>query len=321
MKSQTPQPIQIQPFPDMDEDETNLLDLMLVLVKHKIMIIGLVLLTGLAALIYSLKLTNIYRSEATIALRSEGKNSTNPLAGLGGIGGIMAGQLLLGGGGTLEKLEVVLQSRNLTSRVINKYNLMPLIFSEVWDADKKKWNTDSPPTLQDGWNIMKGMLKVKSDSRTNTIKVGVEHEGPETAKKFVEYYLTELSETLREEVLHDSAENMHFFREQLSKTSDTLLKEKIYTMLVKEIERDTFARAQKYYSFVVLDPPIVPDSDKRVKPKRSIICLLSVTLAFFIAIFLAFLTEFFQHIRLEDQDRYQKIVQGIKIWNNHKQQI
>lgn len=319
MKSQNLQPMQIQPFPDMDEDETNLLDLMLVLIKHKMMIIGIVFLTGLAALIYSLKLTNIYRSEATITLRSEGKNSGNPLAGLGGIGGIMAGQLLMGGGGTLEKLDVVLQSRNLTTRVINKHNLMPVIFSEDWDRDKKIWNTDTPPTIQDGWNIMKGMLKVKSDSTNNTIKVGIEHENPVTAKKFVEYYLTELSETLREEVLHDSAENMHFFKAQLNETSDSLMKEKIYSMLAKEIERDTFARAQKYYSFMVLDPPIVPDMDKEVKPKRSIICILSVTLAFFTAIFLAFLTEFYQRIRVEDQDRYQKIVQGIKVWKNNKQ--
>jgi len=319
MKSQTPRPIQIQPYPDMDEEETNLLDLMLVLVKHKMMIIGLVLLTGLAALIYSLKLTNIYRSEATITLRSEGKSSNNPLAGLGGIGGMMAGQLLLGGGGTLEKLEVVLQSRSLTTRVINKYKLMPLIFAEVWDEDKKKWDTHTPPTIQDGWNIVKGMLKVKSDSRTNTIKVGIEHKKPETAKRFVEYYLNELSETMREEVLHDSAENMHFFKAQLNETNDTLMKEKIYSMLAKEIERDTFARAQKYYSFMVLDPPIVPDIDKKVKPKRSIICILSVTLAFFIAIFLAFLAEFYQRIKVEDQDRYQKIVQGIKIWKNNKE--
>lgn len=319
MKSQNLQPMQIQAFPDMDEDETNLLDLMLVLIKHKMMIIGIVFLTGLAALIYSLKLTNIYRSEATITLRSEGKNSSNPLAGLGGIGGIMAGQLLLGGGGTLEKLGVILQSRNLTTRVINNHNLMPVIFSEDWDADKKMWNTDTPPTIQDGWNIMKGMLKAKSDSTTNTIKIGIEHETPVTAKKFVEYYLTELSETLREEVLHDSAENMHFFKAQLNETNDTLMKEKIYSMLAKEIERDTFARAQKYYSFMVLDPPIVPDMDKKVKPKRSIICILSVTLAFFIAIFLAFLAEFYQRIKVEDQERYQKIVQGIKIWENNKE--
>jgi len=34
---------------------------------------------------------------------------------------------------------------------------------------------------------MKGMLKVKSDSTNNTIKVGIEHKDPVTAKKFVEY--------------------------------------------------------------------------------------------------------------------------------------
>jgi hypothetical protein len=44
---------------------------------------------------------------------------------------------------------------------------------------------------------------------------------------------------------------------------------KISELLAKEIEKETFARAQKYYSFIVLDPPIAPDIDKKVKPKRA----------------------------------------------------
>ena len=65
-------------------------------------------------------------------------------------------------------------------------------------------------------------------------------------------------------MLKDAAENMRFFRKQLEKTIDSLLEEKIYSMLAKEIEKETFARAQKYYSFFVLDPPIVPDPDKQM---------------------------------------------------------
>ena len=55
----------------------------------------------------------------------------------------------------------------------------------------------------------------------------------------------------------------------------------------EEIEKETFARAQKYYSFIVLDPPVAADIDKKVKPKRALICTLSVTVAGFLAIFLA----------------------------------
>jgi uncharacterized protein involved in exopolysaccharide biosynthesis len=295
----------------VEEDEIKLLDLLIVLAKHKMLIIGMVLFCGLAAVVISLFMSNVYRSEATLVARTQEETSFNPLTALGGLGGAMAEGLGLGGGGSLEKLEVVLKSRNLTNRVIKKYNLMPVIFPRDWDEKKKKWTTDDPPTLQDGWKEMQDRLTVRVDIKKNTLKVGFDHEDPKTAKKVVDHYLTELSEILREEVLKDAAENKRFFRKQLEKTIDSLLEEKIYSMLAKEIEKETFARAQKYYSFLVLDPPIVTDPDKQIRPKRALICILAVIVAFFLAVFLAFMKEYVHHLKTEDQERYRKVVQGM----------
>jgi uncharacterized protein involved in exopolysaccharide biosynthesis len=159
---------------------------------------------------------------------------------------------------------------------------------------------------------------VGTDIKKGTIKVGFDHKDPKTAKKIAEYYLTELSEILRQEVIRDAAENRRFFEKQLETTSDALLREKIYSMLAREIEKDTFARAQKYYSFTVLDLPIVPDLDKKIKPKRSLICILSVTVAFFLAIFLAFFMEYVHRIKTEDQERYREMVKGLKFWKSSR---
>jgi len=298
--------------PYAEEDEINLLDLLMVLVKHKLLIIGMVLFSGVAAVVISLLMTNIYRSEATLVARTQEEASFNPLTALGGLGGAMAEGLGLGGGGSLEKLEVVLKSRNLTNRVIKKHKLMPVIFSDDWNEKKKKWDTDEPPTLQDGWEEMQDRLTVRVDIKKNTITAGFDHEDPKTAKKVVDYYLTELSEILREEVLKDAAENMRFFRKQLENTIDSLLEEKIYSMLAKEIEKETFAKAQKYYSFLVLDPPIVLDPDKQIRPKRALICILSVIVGFFLAVFLAFINEYAHRLKTEDQERYQEMVQGMR---------
>ena len=297
--------------PYVQEDEINLLDLLMVLVKHKFLIIGMVFFSGAAAVVISLLMSNIYRSEATLVARIREEASFNPLTALGGLGGAMAEGLGLGGSGSLEKLDVVLNSRNLTNRVIKKHKLMPVIFSHDWNEKKKKWDTDEPPTLQDGWEEMQDRLTVRVDIKKNTITVGFDHENPKTAGKVVDYYLTELSEILREEVLKDAAENMRFFRKQLEKTMDSLLEEKIYSMLAKEIEKETFARAQKYYSFLVLDPPIVPDPDKQIRPKRALICILSVIVAFFLAVFLAFIKEYAHRLKTNDQERYQDLVHGM----------
>ena len=302
--------------PTAEEDEINLLDLFLVLLRHKFLILFLVIVAGAGAVFYSLSLENIYRSDATLTPREEEKSGPS-IPSLGGLGGMMAGQLGLGGGGSLEKLEVVLNSRELTLKIINKYDLMPIIFQEQWDEEKGTWNAEveEPPTLQDGMKAVKdGMLKVSSAPEKGTLTVGIEHKNPEIAKKWVEYYVKELSGTLRAEVLHDANENKRFFREQLDRTSDALLKEKIYNMLAKEIEKETFASAQKYYSFQVIDRPIVPDPDKKVAPKRSIICILSVFVAFFFAVFLSFFLEFIRRIKTDDPERYRQIKDGLKPW-------
>ncbi len=302
--------------PVTEEDEINLLDLFLVLLRHKFLIGFLVVAAGVGAVFYSLSLENIYRSEATLTPREEEKSGPS-IPSLGGLGGMVAGQLGIGGGGSLEKLEVVLSSRELTLKIIQKYDLMPKIFQDQWDEKKKAWlpEVEEPPSLQDGMKAIKdGMLKVSTDPEKGTLTVGIEHKDPALAKQWVDYYVKELSETLRAEVLHDANENKRFFTEQLDRTSDALLKEKIYNLMAKEIEKETFAKAQKYYSFQVIDPPIVSDLDKKVAPKRSIICILSVFVAFFFAVFLSFFLEFIRRIRTDDPERYRQIKNGLKPW-------
>ena len=289
------------PYPYEPEDEINLLDYFIVLWKHKWLIIGMVFLTGLAAVFFSLRMTNIYRSEATIIPRQEEKSATPPsiaiLRGLGGMAEELAG---LGSGGSLDKFEVVLKSRYLSQRIVDKYKLMPRLFEEDWDSEKKAWLINPAPTFQDGYNALMGMLSISRDRKSEVMTIKFDHKDPQFAKKMADHYLIELSETLREETLKDAKENQRFLRRQLEQTPDTLMKEKISAMLAREIEKEIFARAQTYYSFQVLDPPFVPDLDKKVKPRRALICILSVTVAFFVAVFLAFFLEYIHNVRTRE---------------------
>jgi uncharacterized protein involved in exopolysaccharide biosynthesis len=297
------------------DDEINLLDLFLVMVKRKRLIIGLVFLAGIGAVIISLLLPNIYRSEATILPREQEQSTSGALsAAFGGIGGMVAGQLGLGGAGSVQKLEVTLKSKYLAQRVVEKYDLMPILFPDDWDRMTKKWTVEKPPTLQDGIKkITDDLMTVSSDVKRGTLKISFEHQSPETAKSVVDYFLTQMSEIMREVVLRDAAENMRFLADQLDRTTDSLMRAKIYDMLAKEIEKDTFARAQKYYGFYVPDPPVVPDVDKKAKPKRALICILSVVVALFIAVFLAFFLEYLGRVKTDDPDRYRQLREGLKL--------
>jgi len=277
------------------EDEIDLLNLLLVLLKHKMLIIGTVGFAAVAAVVISLVLPNIYRSTATIIPHTETVTTQAPASlssALGGLSGLTGGILGLGADTDLTKLQVILRSRELTHRVITKYELMPVFFPDDWDPDKKAWNTDEPPTEQDAFAlILEDLLSVFEDIKRGTLNVAFDHPDPEFAKTMVDRYLTELSEAMRAASIHDAREKTAFVREELNRTADALLREKLYTLLASEIAKETFARAQKYFGFRVIDPPIVPDPDKKLKPKRTLICVLSVIVAFFLSVFAAFLLE------------------------------
>ncbi len=232
------QPPPHPPYPQSEydyEDEINLLDYVIVLLKHKWLICGIVFAAGVAAGIISLNLPNIYRSEATIIPRQQQKSATSSaLSALGALSG-MAGELVgLGGGGDVDKFEVVLKSRELARLVVEKYKLMPELFEEQWDPLKNKWKENPAPTLQDAYEALKGMLTVSRDRKTDVLTVKFDNENPRFAKIMVEHYLTELSESLREDTLEDATENKRFLQEQLDLTSDVLLKVKISELLTRE---------------------------------------------------------------------------------------
>ena len=307
-----PEPDRNYPYPV--DDEINLLDYLIVLLKHKWRIAYIVIIAGFIAVIYSLQLPNIYRSEATIIPRQEEKTNISPaittLRDMGGFAELIG----LGGGGSSSKFQIVLKSRHLSRRIVEKYHLMPQLFEENWDPKKKIWIENLAPTFQDAYRDLMGMLTISIDRKSDVLSIKFDHKDRHFAKEMIDYYITELSESLRKETLKDAEENQRFLRRQLERTPDVLLKEKIYALLAKEIEKETFARAQKYYSFQVLDPPIVPDLNKKVKPKRSLICMLSVLVAFFVAVFLAFFLEYIHNLQInQDPERLEKLKNSLKL--------
>ena len=148
------------------------------------------------------------------------------------------------------------------------------------------------------------------------ISVSIRYKEPETAKEFVDDYLNELSETLRGEALRDAAEKKRFLEKQLEMVIDPLMKEKIHTLRANEIEKETFAKAQKYYGFTVMDPPVVPARLSAENPKFARNAVLGMVVAFFFAVFLAFSIEYVRRIKTEDSERYQDLIRELKTWRS-----
>jgi uncharacterized protein involved in exopolysaccharide biosynthesis len=297
-----------------EKRQRNLLDYLTVFLKRKVLILSVAFITGLAAMVITFTMPDIYRSESTIMPRPRDEDpaaGVSPLQDFVGITGEIA---RFGRRGGVDKFEIVLKSRELTRRVLERYDLMPELFAGEWDALMNDWKESSAPTFQDAYQLLIGMLEVSRQSSIDILTLAFEHEDPRFAKIMVANYLAELSESLREETLEEAAENKRFLQEQLDATSDVLLKEKLWTLLSKEIEKEIFLKAQKYHSFIVLDPPVASDQNKKVKPNRLLIVILSMMVALLFGILLAGLLEYMESIkegegeqRLNDIRRYLKL--------------
>jgi uncharacterized protein involved in exopolysaccharide biosynthesis len=321
-----------------DDDEINLLDLFIILLKHKGMILSVVILAGIAAALISILMTDIYRSECTISPIAQEKISGS-LAALGGLGAMIASEVGIGATGSLDQFDVVLKSRELTNIVVKQNNLMPVVFEKFWDVQTGGWKVRKPSvfqnaydalreilkpqsekrsavpkyqTLQDAYKEMQDMLQITADRKQNVVRISFEHKDPKMAQTILNSYVAGLSEFLRRQTVEETAAQRVHLTEQLAQTTDPLLKNRLYELIAKLIEKETLAKIQRYYSFNVIDPPFVPD--RKFKPKRLLICILSVVVAFFVAIFLAFFLEYVHNLKKrEDPERLANLEASLRL--------
>ena len=89
--------------------------------------------------------------------------------------------------------------------------------------------------------------------------------------------------------------NRKYMEEQLGSTNDPFIKQKTYNMIAQQIEAGMMAEVKENFAFKVIDPPLAPD--KKFRPKRGQMAMLSLILALFLGIFAAFFWEYVEKIK------------------------
>jgi uncharacterized protein involved in exopolysaccharide biosynthesis len=167
---------QQQAAPEMVDEEINLLDLLLVLVKRKWLIIGMTLVAAVASVIYSLTLPNIYT--ATAKILPPQKEGGNLSAALGQLGGLAAMAGIGGGfGGSADLYVSLLKSRSVADAVIKKLDLMKEFKAKTPDDARSKYA---------------GSVKVQAGVKDGIISISADHRKPEMAAKLVTATVEEL---------------------------------------------------------------------------------------------------------------------------------
>lgn len=273
----------------LQEDEIDLRELWNTLWSHKWFIILFSFLITIGSIFYALSLPNIYQSKAILAPKDSGASSGGGLSALAGLAGIN-----IGGGGkvnTLDKMNALKESITFTRQIIRKHELVPLLVKE-FDALTDEEKLDGPYLAT---KALMGKVTIASDKTSSLISVAAEDEDPELARKLVDIYVTEMSETMRVEDLRNIDEKIAYYDAELAKTQDAMLKQELSRLASALIQNKILAQSDRYYGFELLVEPIASDLRDKVKPKRSLIVIVAAVTSVILAIFLVFFREFLRN--------------------------
>jgi uncharacterized protein involved in exopolysaccharide biosynthesis len=117
-----------QTSPQSNPDEINLLEYIYALVKHKWLIIGLTFFGLVSGYVAAQIKRPTWVAKAVIAPREAESQKMPSFSGLGALGGIVASQLNLGGNASLDKIDLILDSREFGAKLIDHYSLLPTIY-------------------------------------------------------------------------------------------------------------------------------------------------------------------------------------------------
>ena len=216
---------------------------------------------GVLGVLYALLASPVYTSGAVLALkeRDMGDGASRLFSQFGSLGG--------GGGNTgLAKMAILLESHDLSVRVVRDNDLLPVLFPKQWDADAKTWKAKyrhNPPGLVEGARLLKSRLSTNVQTRNAVLNFSVQAPSASQAKRLALMYLEALRYRLRESVMASAEADRRYLEAQLDATADPVLREKIQSMIVLQIEKSMLVSSQ---GFEVLEEPIEPRL--RTAPQR-----------------------------------------------------
>ncbi|MHB1041036.1 MAG: Wzz/FepE/Etk N-terminal domain-containing protein [Desulfobacteria bacterium] len=249
-----------------EEDEIDLGQYWAILWPLKWKIAGISLAVGIVTLLLMFLKPNIYKSTAVIAPSEDEKKNTPAIGALASSFGVQ-----LGGPSSIEDLESLFKSDDLTVRVFRKYNLWPILLADKFDPATGKvkpgwmdhlFGDEKGPKPPGDWDAIRasaGRLKVSANKKAGTISVSFESPSAEGSANIVKYYLEEGKSRLQEEALDRATQNKKFIQEQIGKTVDALTRDRFYSLYGQEVEREMMARNREQFGFRVIDSPRVPD--------------------------------------------------------------
>ncbi len=292
------------------DDEINLRELFNILWAAKRTIILITSLFAIGSVVYSLSLTNYYKSESLLSARSV--SETQGLSQLGSLAAMAGVNLSSSGESKASQMMELIKSRKFVKHLMTFDGILPsimaakgydtasqeLIFDQkVYDSETKTWkrkpkeNGSIIPSYLEAHTKYSGMMSISQDTRSGFITISIEHISPVFAKEFLDLIIRESNELLRKKDMEESVQGLDYLTAESLKTPIVEMKESINNLIETLMETKMLTQIHQDYILIKIEPPYIPE--KKSKPIRSIICILGTIFGGILSVMFVFIRHYF----------------------------
>jgi len=187
-------------------ESISLIDLVATVWRQKWLVIIITAAAAVLSVLYSLSKPNIYTATSTLLPISGSTSALSQYAGLAAMAGVS-----LPGASSADptvKIQAILNSRELATKVINELDLIPKLIKE---PEKLKTISPLSAALQ---TFQKNVFSVSVDTKTSVIKVSAKTKDPELSACIVNTAIDLLQKDLANRVLTASGKNIVVLEQQ-----------------------------------------------------------------------------------------------------------
>ena len=286
------------------DDEIDLKEIFNILWTAKKLIIQITAIFAISSVVFSLSLTNHYKSEALLLARST--SETQGLSQYSGLAAMAGVRLPSSGDDKAAQTIELIKSRKFVKHLLTFENILPsmmatksynsesqeLLFDQkLYDSGTKTWKKKSIPSYIETHKTYTEMMSISQDIKTGFISINIEHISPIFAKDLLDLIINESNELLRKKDMEESKQGLEYLTSELSKTPFIEIKESINSLIEAQLETQMMTQINEDYVLTKIEPPFIPEEKSR--PSRSLICLLGTMLGGMLSMFIVFIRHYY----------------------------
>ena len=258
-------------------------------IRYRWMVIGLFLASVSVALAIAIFAEKIYEGRVLMAPVKQDMQQSRLAALAGQFSGLVA-QLGLGGGITDNTQEAIatLRSRQFIESFIEDYDLLPILFHDLWDPQPRRWIVDDPaeiPSTADGYELFDEIMTVSENAQTGLVELTIEWRDRELVEKWANALVARVNRIMRERDIAEAERGIKYLNEQLEQTDVVEVRLAIFGLIESSIQTVMVAKGRDDYAFRVIDPAVTPEVERFVSPKRLLLVAIGIVFGALLCIF------------------------------------